>query len=140
MKTITIPFLLINLQDNGFHILVETVVFSEKHYAVIDTGASRSVFDKSLLERHNAHFLEDEEQQASTLFSSSQTMVTTIPLLKIGKLILANYETVALDLQSVSDTYLMLGQPAISGIIGGDILVKYQCKIDYKKQLIRFYY
>jgi len=139
MRTITVPLILVNLQDNGFHILVEIVVFGEKLFAVLDTGASRSVFDKSLLEKHVENLKEDDEQQAATIFSSATTLVGNIPLLQIGKLKLPNYETVAIDLQSVSDTYLQMGQPAIAGIIGGDILVEYNCKIDYKKQILRFY-
>ncbi|RZL63813.1 MAG: hypothetical protein EOO93_07485 [Pedobacter sp.] len=139
MRTITVPLILVNLQDNGFHILVEIVVFGEKLFAVLDTGASRSVFDKALLEKHISDLQENDEQQAATIFSSATTLVGTIPLLQIGKLKLPNYETVAIDLQSVSDTYLQMGQPAIAGIIGGDILMEYNCKIDYKKQLLRFY-
>jgi Aspartyl protease len=139
MRTITVPLILINLQDNGFHILVEIVVFGETLFAVLDTGASRSVFDKSLLEQHLPHLEEHEEQQAATIFSSASTLMGTIPLLKIGGLNLKNYETVAIDLQSVSDTYIQMGQPAIAGIIGGDILMQFNCKIDYKKKLLRFY-
>jgi predicted aspartyl protease len=139
MRTISVPLILVNLQDNGFHILVEIVVFGEKLFAVLDTGASRSVFDKSLLEKHVADLQENEEQQAATIFSSATTLVGTIPLLQIGKLKLPNYETVAIDLQTVSDTYIQMGQPAIAGIIGGDILVAFNCKIDYKKKVLRFY-
>lgn len=139
MRTITVPLILVNLQDNGFHLLVEIVVFGQKLFAVLDTGASRSVFDKALLEANVQDLQENDEQQAATIFSSATTLVGTIPLLKIGKLKLPNYETVAIDLQSVSDTYLQMGQPAIAGIIGGDILVEYNCKIDYKKKVLRFY-
>ncbi|MDQ8005233.1 MAG: aspartyl protease family protein [Pedobacter sp.] len=139
MRTITVPLILVNLQDNGFHLLVEIVVFGQKLFAVLDTGASRSVFDKALLEANVQDLQENDEQQAATIFSSATTLVGTIPLLKIGKLKLPNYETVAIDLQSVSDTYLQMGQPAIAGIIGGDILVEYNCKIDYKKMVLRFY-
>ncbi|GAB1463874.1 aspartyl protease family protein [Pedobacter sp.] len=139
MKTISVPLILVNLQDNGFHILVEIVVFGEKLFAVVDTGASRSVFHKELLEKHVEDLQENEEQQAATIFSSATTLVGIIPLLQIGKLKLPNYETVAIDLQSVSDTYLQMGQSAIAGIIGGDILVTYNCKIDYQKKVLRFY-
>lgn len=139
MRTITVPLILVNLQDNGFHILVETVVFGEKLFAVVDTGASRSVFDKTLLEKHIENLQESEEQQAATIFSSTTTLVGTIPMLEIGKLKLPAYETVAIDLQGVSDTYLQMGQPAIAGIIGGDILMDFNCKIDYKRRTLRFY-
>ncbi|MCY1378865.1 hypothetical protein D9M69_665310 [compost metagenome] len=49
------------------------------------------------------------------------------------------YHAVALDLQSVTDTYAQMGHPAISGIIGGDILMQYLAKIDYHKKIMRFY-
>lgn len=139
MRTISVPLILVNLQDNGFHILVEIVVFGQKLFAVVDTGASRSVFDKALLEANVDSLQENDEQQAATIFSSATTLVGIIPLLQIGKLKLPNYETVGLDLQSVSDAYIQMGQPSIAGIIGGDILVEFNCKIDYKKKVLRFY-
>jgi hypothetical protein len=139
MRTITVPLQLINLQDDGFHLLVEIVVFGEKLFAVVDTGASRSVFDKGLMEKHITELSFSEETQAATIFSSSTTFEGIIPKLKVGKLILKNYKTVGLDLQSVTDTYQQLGHPAIAGIIGGDILMKFHTRIDYQKRVMRFY-
>lgn len=139
MRTITVPLKIINLQDDGFHLLVEIVVFGETHFAVLDTGASRSVFDKGLMEKHVADITASEEAQAATIFSTSTTLQGTVAKLTIGKLTLKNYHAVALDLQSVTDTYLMLGHPPISAIIGGDILMQYKAKIDYDKSILRLY-
>lgn len=139
MRTITVPLTIINLQDEGYHLLVEIVVFEETCYAVLDTGASRSVFDKTLMEKHIEELSFSNETQAATIFSSATTLQGIIPKLKIGQLVLKNYETVALDLQSVTETYKQLGHPAISGIIGGDILKKYRAKIDYRKSNMRLY-
>jgi hypothetical protein len=139
MRTISVPLILANLQDNGFHLLVEIVVFGEKHFAVVDTGASRSVFDLPLMQQHVSNLTSNEEQQAATIFSASTTLVGHINKLAIGKLKLTEYEAVALDLTSVSETYAQLNLPRISAIIGGDILMKFHCKIDYKNLVIRFY-
>lgn len=139
MRTYSVPLTLINLQDDGFHLLVEIVVFGEKLYAVVDTGASRSVFDKGLMEKHVRELSESDEAQAATIFSTATTLQGIIPKLKIGGLILKHYHAVALDLQSVTDTYLQLGHPSIAGIIGGDILMEFNAKIDYKKRIMRFY-
>jgi hypothetical protein len=144
MRTISVPLILINLQDDGFHLLVEIVVFGEPSYAVVDTGASRSVFDKTLMQKHiipEAHTPEVivDENFATTLFSTSSTEIATIPRLIIGKLKIKDYVTIALDLQSVNDTYAQFGQPAIAGIIGGDILINYHAKIDYKKLVMKLY-
>jgi hypothetical protein len=139
MRTITVPLQLINLQDDGFHLLVEIVVFGETLFAVLDTGASRSVFDKALMEKHVNEISVSEETQAATIFSTSETLQGIIPKLKIGSLTLKQYEAIALDLQSVTDTYLTMGHPAIAAIIGGDILMEYKAKIDYQKLVLRLY-
>lgn len=138
MSSISIPLKLLNLQDDGFHLLVEVVVFKEKHFAVLDTGASRSVFDKLLIERHLAETLHvSEEINAATLFTTTTTIQATIPEVKIGPLKIKNYETVAFDLQSVTETYQQFGHPPIIGIIGGDILMRYKAVINYKKLVLR---
>ncbi len=136
---ITIPLIPINLQDDGFHLLVEIVVFGQKLFAVLDTVASRSVFDKGLMEKNVKDLEAAEETQAATIFSTSITLQGIIPKLKIGGLTLKLYQAVGLDLQSVSDTYMQLGHPPIAGIIGGDILMQFNAKIDYKRRLLRLY-
>ncbi|RZK42042.1 MAG: hypothetical protein EOO90_09010 [Pedobacter sp.] len=139
MRTITVPLILINLQDDGFHLLVEIVVFGEKCFAVLDTGASRSVFDKALMEKHIKELSVNDETHATTIFSTSTTLQGVIPKLKIGRLTLNDYFSVGLDLQGVSDTYLMLGHPPVAGIIGGDILTQFNAKIDYRKKVLKLY-
>ncbi|MCX2429171.1 aspartyl protease family protein [Pedobacter sp. GR22-10] len=140
MKSIPIPLKLINLQDDGFHLLVEIVVFKETHFAVLDTGASRSVFDKAIIEKHLSETLHvSEEINAATLFTTTTTIQATIPEVKIGTLKIKNYETVAFDLQSVSATYQQFGHPPIAAIIGGDILMQYNAVIHYSKLLMRLY-
>ena len=135
---------LINLQDDGFHLLVEIVVFGEKHWTVLDTGASRSVFDKTLLEKNMASegiqtINPEEDTVATTLFSTSSTAVATLPKLKLGKLKIKKYQVVGLDLQSVNEAYEHLGHPLVAGIIGGDILIRYKAKIDYKRLRLTLY-
>ncbi len=144
MRTITVPLKLINLQDDGFHLLVEIVVFGQSGYAVVDTGASRSVFDKTLTEQHtsveeNDQAIPTDEGYATTLFSTSSTGLATIPSLQIGKLKIKDYVAIALDLQSVNEAYGQFGHPWISGIIGGDILINYRAKLDYGKMVMKLY-
>src|SRR5688500_5436546 len=132
MRPISIPLILISLQDDGFHLLVEIVVFGQKLFAVVDTGASRSVFDKTFVKEHLKELEHSEETQATTLFSTSSTLQAVIPAIKIGSLVLKDYETVALDLETVNQAYENLGHPPIIGIIGSDLLLKYQAVINYK--------
>jgi hypothetical protein len=139
MRPISIPLILISLQDDGFHLLVEIVVFGQKLFAVVDTGASRSVFDKTFVKEHLKELEHSEETQATTLFSTSSTLQAVIPAIKISSLVLKDYETVALDLETVNQAYENLGHPPIIGIIGSDLLLKYQAVINYKKMKLYLY-
>ncbi|KLT67553.1 aspartyl protease family protein [Pedobacter sp. BMA] len=140
MKSVSIPLQLINLQGDGFHLLVEIVVFKQKHFAVLDTGASRTVFDKKLIEQNIGETVNiSNEINAATLFTTTSTIQATIPVLKIGKIKIKEYETVAFDLQSVSETYEQFGHPPIMGIIGGDILNEHKAIINYDKLTLKLY-
>jgi len=138
MRTITVPLILINLNEDGFHLLVEIGVFGKKHYAVVDTGASRSVFDKSFIEMNSDEIVVAEETNATTLFTTSSTIQTVLPKLRIGKLTIKNYPAVALELQSVNEAYALMGHPQIIAILGSDIFYEYKAKINYKKLKIYF--
>lgn len=138
MRTISVPLILINLNDDGFHLLVEVTVFGSKYWAVVDTGASRSVFDKSFIIQNSEDNLVAEENSATTLFTTSTTIQAFVPKLKIGKLVLKNYPAVALDLETVNEAYVQMGHPRIIAILGSDIFQLYQAKINYKKLKIYF--
>lgn len=138
MRTIPVPIILINLHDDGFHLLVEIAVFGNKHWAVVDTGASRSVFDKNFIEQNSLSTITTDDTSATTLFTTSTTIQTVIPKLKIGKLTIKKYTTVALDLETVNEAYAALGHSRIVAIIGSDIFYSYHAKINYKKLKIIF--
>jgi hypothetical protein len=138
MRTITVPITLINLNDDGFHLLVKIVVFGAKCWAVVDTGASRSVFDKGFIERNIEETITHKDSNATTLFTTSTTIQAIIPKLKIGKLLIKKYHAVALDLESVNEAYTQMGHPRIEAILGSDIFYEYQAKINYKKLKIFF--
>lgn len=139
MRTITVPLTLINLNDDGFHLMVEIVVFSTKCLAVVDTGASRSVFDRAFIERNVKNIITAEEPaNATTLFTTSETIQAIIPKLKIGKLIIKKYYAVALDLEAVNESYKLMGHPRIDAILGSDIFYDYDAKINYKKLKLYF--
>ncbi len=139
MRTISVPLTLINLQDDGFHLLVEIVVFGQKILAVVDTGASRTVFDKTFVQTHIKDLDHTEEIHATTLFTTASTLQATIPKVKIGSLTLKEYETVALDLDAVNQAYEGLGHGPIAAILGGDLLLKYNAVINYKKMKLYLY-
>lgn len=141
MRDTKIPLELINLHDDGFHLLVEVVVFGQTFQAVLDTGASKTVLDKEIIEAH----MKDSELIISDRLSTglgTSTMVShsiILPVLKIGKFKLKNFETAILDLSTIKEAYSSLNLPPLIGVIGGDILYQFKAKINYKKLYLKLY-
>lgn len=107
---------------------------------LIDTGASRSVFDPAVITR----FVENPEFKkkpgittgvGGTDLDSSTFIIET---LSFGDIEIHHYEAVALDLENIHETYQKLRLPAIDGIIGGDLLYRFKATINYRLRKIRF--
>lgn len=137
----TVPLELINLNDDGFHLLVEVVVFGQSFHAVLDTGASKTVFDKEIIET----FSKSGELMASDRVSTGlgannmESHSIILPTLKIGKMKLKNFEAAVLDLTTIKQAYSSLNLPPIIGVIGGDILNSHQAIINYKKLKLKLF-
>ena len=134
MKKIKIPLKLLKLDENGFHLLVEVFIFGQKYYAVLDTGASKTVFDKTAIQAHIAFEMLISTDKVSTGLgtNSMESHTLVIPCLELGKLKLMDFEVAILDLSAISHAYAMLDLPPVIGVIGGDILQQYSANIDYK--------
>lgn len=134
-----IPLTLLNLQDDGFHLLVEVIVFNKHFKAVLDTGASKTVFDKSTMEQHiDADLLKVSDQLSTGLGTNTMTSyILTIPDLQMGNLHLKDYDVAVLDLSTINFAYEQLEQEPVIGVIGGDLLYEYQAIIDYKTPCLK---
>ena len=131
---------ILNLHDDGFHLLVEVFVFDQPFKAVLDTGASRTVLDKSTVESYiDQNRLQVSDKLSTGLGTNSMESHTlSIPLLKIGDLEISNFETAVLDLSMINAAYETLEVGPIIGVIGGDILMNYKATISYSKKRIFF--
>lgn len=111
----------------------------EAHF-IIDTGASRSVFDPTVISRFidNPEFTKKPGITAGVGSSELESATFTIASLSFGDIEIRDYEAVALDLENIHETYQKLGLPAIDGIIGGDLLYKLKATLNYRLRKIRF--
>lgn len=134
-----IPLILLNLQNEGFHLLVEIIVFGKSFRAVLDTGASKTVFDKTTVENHiDPDLLKLSDQLSTGLGTNTMESYTlSIPDFQIGELHLKNYEVAALDLSTINIAYQQLEMEPVLGVVGGDLLHEYGAIIDYKKNVLR---
>ena len=141
MANTLVPLELINLNDDGFHLLVEVFVFGQSFHAVLDTGASKTVFDKGTVEKHKiAGVLKASDKLSTGLGTNTMESHTLIlPILKIGKLKLKNFEAAVLDLSTINQAYSALNLPPIIGVLGGDILYKHKAIISYKKLRLKLF-
>lgn len=141
MANTIVPLELLNLNDDGFHLLVEVVVFGQSFHAVLDTGASKTVFDKETVEKH----MKDGDLMASDKLSTGlgtntmESHTIILPQLKIGKLKLKNFEAAVLDLSTINQAYSTLNLPPVIGVLGGDILHQYNGIINYKKLHLKLF-
>ncbi|MBW4890830.1 aspartyl protease family protein [Mucilaginibacter sp. HMF5004] len=133
-----IPLQIIDLEDDGFHPLVEVVVFGKTHTVVLDTGASRTAFDKSILfEANNEAAFRDSEKLSTGLGTNTMTSATLLLHdLHIGTLHIPDFEVAVLDLSTINVAYRQLNLPLILGVLGGDVLMKYEAVIDYGKRVL----
>lgn len=128
-----IPLILLNLQNDGFHLLVEVTVFNQSFKAVLDTGASKTVFDKNSVEKHidSVHIKLSDQLSTGLGTNTMESYTLTVPDFQIGDLHLKNYEAAVLDLSTINIAYQQLDMDPVLGVIGGDILQEYGACIDY---------
>lgn len=136
-----IPLQLVNLQGDGFHLLVEVVVYGQKFNAVLDTGASNTALDKELIENLSTDAIRHlPNQHAVGLGTTSmERYVAVLPSFAISDFIIETYEVPVFDLSAVKYAYEQLNLPPVIGVVGGDILVNYKAFIDYQSLTLKLY-
>ena len=138
-RYIEVPLQLLDIEGEGFHIMVKGLIHGKEANFLIDTGASRSVFDPKTISNFidNLQFEKKKGMTAGVGSSDLESATFTIDTFSLGTLEILNYEAVALDLESVHEMYGKLGLPRIDGIIGGDLLKRHKAIINYKSKKMR---
>lgn len=137
-RTTQIPIEMLNIEDDGSHLLVKTKINGKNARLLIDTGASRTVFDEEKILQfvNSKSFVEHDKLSTGLGTNSMRTSSVILKSLKVGNLTIDSFNAVLLDLKHVNDTYGKLGYSAIDGVLGNDILVKFNATINYKKLML----
>lgn len=137
---IIVPFEKINLDDEGCHLIINGFLNGNPIRMVVDTGASRTVFDMDRLLKiaPETNIEKNELDSAGLGTSTMESFVAFINHLQFGDYILNNYVTAALDLKHVNESYEKIGLKAVDGVLGGDIFSLSNALIDYKNLIITF--
>lgn len=134
-----IPLELLELQGDGYHILIDVCLFDQPFKMVLDTGASKTVLDKTTLLQSG---IPEEKIENTNIIStglgtnSMESFILELPTLAIGNWKIKKFITAVLDLSAVNYAYEQMNLPPVIGVLGGDILFSYAARIDYRKQLL----
>ena len=135
----SIPLKILDIAGDGYHLMIKLYINKKVANVIVDTGASKSVFDKTRIEKYVADKAFEKHDSLSSGLGTN-TMVSelvTIKKLKIGDLEIDNYKTILLDLSHVNNSYTQIGLKHVDGVLGSDILLKYNAVIDYEKKILK---
>ena len=136
-----IPFQLLDIEGDGFHIMIQGRINGKEANFLIDTGASRSVFDFATMSKFidDPQFQKKEGITAGVGSSNLESSTFDIESITLGNLEIKHYQAVALDLENIHETYEKINLPKIHGIIGGDVLATHKAVINYRLKKIRIW-
>lgn len=136
VKSTIIPLTIIDLHGDGFHPLLDIIVFGKPFKAVLDTGASRTAFDRELLIKANAEadIIASERLSTGLGTTTMESATAAIKDLGIGEFIIPEIEVAVLDLSTINYAYEQMGHPEVLGVIGSDVLMKYKAVVDFGKK------
>ena len=119
--------------------MVKGTIHGKEANFLIDTGASRSVFDPKTISSFidDIRFEKKEGMTAGVGSSDLESSTFQIDVFSLGEMEIRDYEGVALDLENIHEMYGNLSLPHIDGIIGGDILKRHKAVVNYRSKKIR---
>ena len=135
---VSVPLDIIDLHGDGFHPVLEIVLYKQTFKLVLDTGASRTAFDHELLIKANIDApIMASERLSTGLGTNTMTSATAvIENVWIGNLLIPELEVAVLDLSTINIAYRELGHPEVLGVLGSDILMKYNAVVDFGKKTL----
>ncbi|MBK7181766.1 MAG: aspartyl protease family protein [Bacteroidetes bacterium] len=135
----TIPFKILNIDGEGFHLMIKIKINNKLSNLIIDTGASKTVFDKHRIKNFVSEKKFDTHDKLSSGLgtNSMESQLVTLKKIKIGEVEILNYHTILLDLSHVNQSYEQIGLKPIDGVLGSDVLLKYNAVIDYEKKILK---
>lgn len=134
-----IPFEFFAIEADGVHIILQAEINQVPCRLLIDTGASRTVFDQNRISLFvNDPEIHENEQLSTGLGTNDmKSHIISLESLVIGELSLQNYLCVIIDMVHINQSFETFGLQAIDGVLGGDILLEYKAEIDYRKKELR---
>lgn len=146
-KSITLlPLAIFEIEEGGYHLFVDVLVNDKPATLLIDTGASKTVFDKNRiidlldLDEEKPEFGLSPHLSAGLGTNTMESHLINIDKLQLGNLLIKDFESVVLEINHVNMSYEALGHKGIDGVLGSDLLKRYDAVIYYKKKTLKLYH
>ncbi|MBI5218428.1 MAG: retropepsin-like domain-containing protein [Bacteroidia bacterium] len=138
--TTIIPVKIIDIEDDGCHLLIKAKFNGNvTGHLIIDTGASKTVFDTARLTPLVRIIPHKGEKIKSSGIGEGflENHAGILKKFQIGDFEIRNYNIILLSLNHINQLYAKFSKKQIWGLLGGDFLKKYNAEINYKnKKLI----
>lgn len=138
-----IPVEIISIEKEGFHLIIQGKINKKKSNLIVDTGASKSVFNKKLSGKIKEDNINQNIHNLHTTISFSDEIPSMNGIIKefqIGTLHKYNLEVTFIDIDYINRFYKITVGKKIDGLIGNDLLVTYQAKINYADKSLTLTY
>ena len=134
-----IPMQIFDIQGKGYHFFVNANYRNDKLNFLIDSGASLSLFDFSILENSEIQVAESgKTYEAQGVGNTVESYAKIFDKINISGKEIDNYEAVAIDLSEINQMFTQLKKQPLDGILGADILFKTNSIIDFQNQELSF--
>jgi len=138
---IKIPVRFVKLEADGFHLFIEAELNGKRINMLVDTGASKTVFDinriPKFVRKRKKTFESFETLSTGLGTNTMKSHFTKVKKFCISELTLEDYNAILLDMTHVNQSYKMLGMQAIDGVLGSDLLMQYKAVINYKSLILK---
>jgi predicted aspartyl protease len=134
MKNIKIKFKI----GKTFHIYIKGKLNQKKALFLLDTGASNSCISTNKAENYNLKFSKTATKAAGAGAINMEAQLSKNNLIEFGKFKIKSCDLVVFDMKHIDQALEIHQGKPIDGIIGADILIANQVKIDYSKKKIFF--
>lgn len=99
---------------------------------LLDTGASGTILTREAIEKFSLEMRDTEESGTGAGSNNLKMHLAVQNKLIFKEKTIENIDLFVMDLSNVNSSFEDLGHLAIDGVLGADILSKYNCVVDYK--------
>ena len=131
-----IAFQIVELEEDTYHPVVKAEFPGlEDHWWIVDTGASKSVFDETLKDYYTA---DNEDTVMATGLGKEmvETNSGTIPSFQLGGINFGALKVALVNFMHINTEYAKFSDKRIVGLIGCDFLYSHKAILDFDKKVV----